>query len=101
MTNLVAVIRGDRHLSDAVASFQQLNNNLSIKMKHVGVLQKWQMLKRVHTIGSVTRVVLREPFAQEEILEATEDLITNIFVKRHAPPTSTTLEYHTRTKNSV
>src|SRR5207244_9698954 len=84
VADLVAVVRGDRELFDALPGFVELEDDLGVEVETVRVALERNPLQRCDTVGAVPAVPLAEIHADDGILNWREDPIADVLVERHA-----------------
>ena len=82
--NLVAVVRGNRHLGDAAAGQHQLDDDLGVEVEDVRVVPERNPRKRRDAVGAEAGVELRQLRAEQPVLQEREDLVPDELVERHA-----------------
>jgi hypothetical protein len=65
VADLVAVVGRDRHLEDALACHDELNDDFRVEMEDVGVALERQGLEALHGVDAIARVELRQPAPQQ------------------------------------
>ena len=75
VADFVAVVRGYRDLLDSVAPGQELNDDLRVKMKAVGIELKGNGGQGLHVVGPVSRVKLRQRGPEKPVLRPGQDLV--------------------------
>ena len=101
VTDLVAVIRGDRHLDDALPRLDELDDDLSVEVEAVVVLFERDLGERGDAIGAVAAVPLRQVSAHHRVLEPREDAVPDELVERHAASAGIALLHHARPEHRV
>ena len=83
IADLIAVIGRDGQLLDPQARAEELNDDLRIKMKIVGIQFKRDPGQGIHGVEPVARVKLREAAPQHPILDSRQEPVADILVQRH------------------
>ena len=82
--DLVAVVGRDRHLDDAFAGTEQLQDDLGVEVEVVAVADERELGERRHPVGAVPRVPLAQTRAGDRVLCGGEDPVADVLVERHA-----------------
>ena len=102
VADLVAVVRRDRHLGDALAGAVQLQDDLGVEVEAVGVGDERHVGEGIDAVGAVAGVPLAErEAAARGVLEAGEDAVADELVHRHAPGARLPAEQHARSEHRV
>src|SRR5262245_10609089 len=84
MTNLVTISRRNINLDDLHVILDELEKDLGVKVKIVGVKGEPDGRKGSGGICAITRVPFAEMNAGQPVLQIGKDPITDVLVKRHA-----------------
>ena len=79
---------------------QQLDNNICIKVKIVGVYFERDGPQGIHPVGTVAGMEFRQVSSENLVLQGSEDLVSDPLIKRHSTLQRRPLIQHTRPKNS-
>ena len=93
IADLIAVVRGDRHLGDPHAGVVQLDDDLGVEVEPIGVLLERDPLERFHRVGPVPRMKLGELGTEGGVLELGKDPVAYDLVERHAARAGRSLDH--------
>jgi len=99
--NFVAVIGRHRKLPDLQAGYYELDDDLGIEMKVVGIAIEWNTRKRRGRIDTIARVEFAELGSQEFVFDPGQDLVSDKLVKRHSALQRRTAGLHARPEYRV
>ena len=101
VTDLIAVVRRDRHLGEALLLAEQTQDDLGVEVEVVRVGLEVEVGEGVDPVGAVPAVPLAEVESGHGVLDAREDLVADELVERHAALAGVALDDHPGAEDRV
>ncbi len=84
VADLVSVVSGDWYLGDPESLVLELDDDFGIEVEVVSHLAEVDPLQRLHAVGPVAAVELRQVHPQRAVFHRCQNPVAQVFVQRHA-----------------
>lgn len=101
VADFVAVVSGNGNFVHAIATFEEFENNLSIKVPVARQLIEWNGAKRADGIGAIPGMEFGEAGADQAVLNERQNFVPKEFVERHMPAPRGAFNHHPRPHNHL